>query len=565
MYYREITPSSRNNLILRTAYNITRRKHHKTFQRTERRDTVKKIVVNIGSFNPITNAHVYMMREAMKAVDADMGLFVATNDMYLKNKTAESDSKIYFSGEDRQKMIEAVCKSFKNISFWGFETGKKSPDRYDTLRKIAKQFPDYKVFYVLGADKLHTLSKKEEILRKNLLPFPHIVFDRDDIPADDYIRKHKLLQKYRNCFVLAGNHAEINTISSTKVRELYLKKQDITKYIPKEAYAIMSTAVPVTVDTDNSLTARVEREYNKPGSFGANRGNRLVYQDNIRVFNDWKNGKDPYGFGGRKQFFENSKLYEKEFSVSSYKAKYGTETGVINEDCMVVAKKLAEENYKPAILNLASATHACGGYHQGLNAQEESLCRSSNLSQSLYYYFYPFKNKAKTNKYKHIQEADVPYYGKGYPLDENFGAIYSPDITFFRGTKKTYFKDLEKPFHCSVITCAALDFRDDDVAALCKNENGGFTAYGNNIQRNKIRTILRIAIENGNDSIVLGAFGCGVYKLPPKEIALQFKTVFEEPEFKNKLRLLVFAIMDKKPKEKKYIDFYSNFGTYAPD
>ena len=52
------------------------------------------------------------------------------------------------------------------------------------------------------------------------------------------------------------------------------------------------------------------------------------------------------------------------------------------------------------------------------------------------------------------------------------------------------------------------------------------------------------------------------------EVARQFRTVMEEPEFKNKFRLLVFAILEK-PRASRGMDggfapFYREFGTYQP-
>ncbi len=83
---------------------------------------------------------------------------------------------------------------------------------------------------------------------------------------------------------------------------------------------------------------------------------------------------------------------------------------------------------------------------------------------------------------------------------------------------------------------------------------------------NKIRTIFRMGVEHGKDALVLGAFGCGAYHLPAPEVARQFRSVMEEPEFKNKFRLLVFAILEKprKPhgREGTFAPFYHEFGTY---
>jgi len=62
------------------------------------------------------------------------------------------------------------------------------------------------------------------------------------------------------------------------------------------------------------------------------------------------------------------------------------------------------------------------------------------------------------------------------------------------------------------------------------------------ITKNKIRTIFRIALENGNDSLVLGAFGCGAFRNPPVQIARLFHDIINENEFNNRFKKIVFAI-----------------------
>ena len=96
---------------------------------------------------------------------------------------------------------------------------------------------------------------------------------------------------------------------------------------------------------------------------------------------------------------------------------------------------------------------------------------------------------------------------------------------------------------------------------------GGFTPEGEAIMLNKIRTIYRIGIEHGNDALVAGALSCGAYKCPPQEVARLFRVVMEESEFKNKFRLIVFAILEKTRSphglDGKYALFYREFGTYV--
>ena len=232
-------------------------------------------------------------------------------------------------------------------------------------------------------------------------------------------------------------------------------------------------------------------------------------------------------------------------------------------DCVDLAERLINEGYNPAVLNLASAKHPCGGYAQGLSAQEESLCRSSTLSASLFQYGDP--------KYKDVRDSNVPTREIGYPLDINFGGIYTPNVTFIRYGKSGLYDFRIPPFRCDVISVAGLSFNGRshyaDVDELSyRAENGGFTPEGEEIMLSKIRTIYRLGIEHGNDALVAGALSCGAYKCPPREVARLFRAVMEEPEFKNKFRLIVFAILERPRRphglDGKYVPFYEEFGTF---
>lgn len=62
--------------------------------------------------------------------------------------------------------------------------------------------------------------------------------------------------------------------------------------------------------------------------------------------------------------------------------------------------------------------------------------------------------------------------------------------------------------------------------------------------KRKIRTILRIALDNNHTKLVLGALGCGAFKNPPSHVARLFKEVLEEPEFIGAFEEICFAILD---------------------
>ena len=81
-------------------------------------------------------------KEAVEYLNADKGLFVATNGKYLKRKTIKINDAFYLTEEERQEIIMNVCNSEQSLEFWGFEMGGTIPRRYKTLAKIQKQHPD---------------------------------------------------------------------------------------------------------------------------------------------------------------------------------------------------------------------------------------------------------------------------------------------------------------------------------------------------------------------------------------------------------------------------------------
>lgn len=301
------------------------------------------------------------------------------------------------------------------------------------------------------------------------------------------------------------------------------------------------------------------------GRFGRQNARKEIYKLNTELFHAWQNGTADIDLGDHKAFLDGAKLYKKPFDVSGFGTVYeSTVTGCINMDCMELAEYLINQGYNPAILNLASAKRPCGGMDEGKGAQEESLCLSSTLSQSLYQFGDP--------KYKNVRDSGVHVREIGYPHDINYGGIYSPDVTFFRNNISKYYTLRDESFKCDVITVAALCFNGKSHYAgidelSYQAEDGGFTPEGKEIMLNKIRTIFRMGVEHGKDALILGAAGCGAYALLPSAVAPLFRVVMEEPEFKNKFKLLVFAILERPRRPQgldgKFAPFYREFGTYV--
>ena len=228
-----------------------------------------------------------------------------------------------------------------------------------------------------------------------------------------------------------------------------------------------------------------------------------------------------------------------------------TEVQVINQDCILATRDLVEQGYNPAVLNMASLYHPGGGVLTGSSAQEEELCRRSTLAISLYQFSLP------GGRYGDLADmVRVKRRAERYPMDNTYGGIYSPDITFFRATKDEGYALLDEPFKAAVISVASLNYNPKH--GHNQLDNGNIPEADKPILKEKIRTILRIGALKGHDSLVLGALGCGAFCTPPSQMARLFHEVMDEEEFQSCFKKIVFAIIDS-PSSNNFKPFKKEF------
>ena len=183
------------------------------------------------------------------------------------------------------------------------------------------------------------------------------------------------------------------------------------------------------------------------------------------------------------------------------------------------AAKLLKKEFpdsKVAVLNFASATNPGGGVTKGSSAQEECLCRSSNLYNQL------ILNPATTLFYRPNIESKNPLH------DDKI--VYTPEIVVFKTDDKSYTLLPENEWYkVDVITCAAPNLREKPSNQFNQGE-GNIAA---NISKedlyklhlSRAQAIIRSAIDNGVQILVLGAFGCGAFKNDPKVVAKAYYDV----------------------------------------
>lgn len=202
---------------------------------------------------------------------------------------------------------------------------------------------------------------------------------------------------------------------------------------------------------------------------------------------------------------------------------HDTRFHVTKETTLRAAKRLTQVSDSPLlVLNFASAKNPGGGYLNGSTAQEESLARSSGLVVSL---------ESQMAMYRHNRQQPSAMYSDYI--------IYSPAVPVFKDDAG----NLEaSPYNVSFITAPAVN-----KGAVLNQSKRISQADIDRTMRIRIDKILAIAALHGYERLVLGAFGCGVFRNEPNDVARYFKESLTNPRFKGRFKEVTFAILDNTP------------------
>lgn len=198
-----------------------------------------------------------------------------------------------------------------------------------------------------------------------------------------------------------------------------------------------------------------------------------------------------------------------------------TKLEVTDETTIAALQRLhSEPGGHLACLNFASAKNPGGGSLGGSEAQEESLARSSALYRCLL---------AAPEYYERNRKCRNALY-----LDQ---AIWSPSVPFFRDDTGAL---LNAPICASVITAPA-----PNAGAVAANEQARMNEVTPTLHR-RAAFVLALAAQRGVRRLVLGAWGCGVFRNNPRVVAQTFAGLLCGPSaFANTFDEVVFAIFDR--------------------
>ena len=182
-----------------------------------------------------------------------------------------------------------------------------------------------------------------------------------------------------------------------------------------------------------------------------------------------------------------------------------------------VQKLAGEEKDAIGVLNFASAKNPGGGFLNGAMAQEESLAASSTLYRTLIAHDEYYQSNRARNSMIYTDYA-----------------IYSPDVVFFRDGR---FQMVDPFVKASVLTLPAVNMGQ----VLLKGEN---ITQARQAMRQRMKLALAIFAEQGAKNLVLGAYGCGVFRNDPDQVAAWWKELFAEGMGRH-FETIFYAVLDR--------------------
>jgi uncharacterized protein (TIGR02452 family) len=202
-------------------------------------------------------------------------------------------------------------------------------------------------------------------------------------------------------------------------------------------------------------------------------------------------------------------------------AEHETAVEVTPETSNQAAERLVRDEHETGVgvLNFASARNPGGGYLGGARAQEEDLCRSSALYTTLL--------EARDYYEAHRANRDTRYSHR---------VIFSPDVPVYRDNRSRL---LETPYQVSFLTSPA-----PNAGALGRTDPHALAGVRDLIVERASR-VLAVALHHGVRVLVLGAWGCGVFRNNPVDVADVFAFhLGEGGAFAGRFERVVFAVYD---------------------
>ncbi len=187
---------------------------------------MKKIAMFGGTFDPIHNGHISLAVQASKLLHLDEVLLIPTNIPPHKQMHAAP-------GYHRLAMCRLAAQGRDFLTVSDRELHRAGPSfTVDTLHELRTEYPDAKLYLIMGSDMFFTLEQwreSEEILRL-------AVICTGAREPGEFPRLKEHAQHLHDAYGAACEVMDIvvREISSTKIREKLAIGEDLSAILPKQ-------------------------------------------------------------------------------------------------------------------------------------------------------------------------------------------------------------------------------------------------------------------------------------------------------------------------------------------
>lgn len=177
-----------------------------------------KVGLFFGSFNPVHHGHLIIGQYMLNQTDVDEVWYVVSPQNPLKKGMGMMDEN------DRLEMVKLAVKDNDKFKACDIEFSMDKPSYTSyTLAKLAKDYPKYEFYLILGSDNLQHFDKwkdHEEIL----MDYEILAYYREGFPGGEFAKNQKVR-------LMKG---PMLNISATFIRGINRMGKSIKYLVPQE-------------------------------------------------------------------------------------------------------------------------------------------------------------------------------------------------------------------------------------------------------------------------------------------------------------------------------------------
>lgn len=152
-----------------------------------------------GSFNPVTNAHLNLIKEVIERENLSKVYFVPMGDFYEKKELIPSKYRI--------EMLNIALKNEPQMDTLNISNKTQKTYAIDSFQKIDQEFAGVERFFIMGSDNYQKMNSWKD--------------------------SEKLMKDY-NYIILDRNTGNMKDISSSMVRKKIQSEEDYEHLIPDQ-------------------------------------------------------------------------------------------------------------------------------------------------------------------------------------------------------------------------------------------------------------------------------------------------------------------------------------------